>query len=86
VNLLIDAFLAELAASIPALPNAACREHRDLFDSIVPSDIGRAVEICSGCVDLQPCARWADDQAPRTLTGVVAGVDRTYTFRYSREK
>ncbi|OBF55060.1 hypothetical protein A5756_00760 [Mycobacterium sp. 852002-53434_SCH5985345] len=80
--------LAELAANTPALPRAACRRHRQIFDSTEPDDIATATQICQHCPELAPCREWADTQAPRTLTGVVAAVDRTpgYARRRTTKK
>jgi Transcription factor WhiB len=83
-----DDLLADLACGMPRLPHAACRSHRDLFDSIVPGDITSAIAICKhACPALDPCARWADSLPPRSLTGVVAGLeDRTYNLSKKKEQ
>jgi Transcription factor WhiB len=78
--------LAELASGIPALPNAACREQRDLFDSCEPTDIRRAISVCGRCPARLPCASWADSLPPRRLDGVVGGRDRSYDFRYAKKE
>jgi hypothetical protein len=77
-------FLEGLAATTPALPEAACRRHREVFDSTDPGPVAQAVEICGGCADLQPCRRWAQAQPPRTLLGVIAG--KFYTYNMSKKK
>jgi hypothetical protein len=73
-------FLAGLASAIPALPRAACREHRDTFDSLNPGDIEKAVEICGSCAEFEPCRRWADAQPAKALFGVVAGQHYQYKW------
>jgi hypothetical protein len=76
--------LAELASSIPPLPRAACRRHRQTFDSTDPPDVDRAIAICCGCVELEPCRRWSEAQPPRTLLGTVAG--KRYAYNMSHRK
>lgn len=80
------ALLTDLACGIPALPRAACRQHRDTFDSVDPGDIDRAEQICSGCAELEPCRRWAEAQPPRSLLGVIAGQVYSYNFRNDKKE
>jgi hypothetical protein len=82
---LID-LITGLGRSVPSLPNAACRQHVTVFDSTAPDDIARAIEICDGCADLQPCRRWADSLPPRSFDGVVAGVYRTHSTKRKRKE
>ncbi len=78
----IDRLFAELAASIPALPDAACKGRHELFDPQPDDrhpDIARRLEqtaltICRTCPALEPCRAWLaglePDQRPY---GVTAG-------------
>jgi hypothetical protein len=81
VNTAVRDLLHEMAGTTPELPRAACRDHVEVFDSLDPGDIDRAIQICCGCVELEPCRQWADSLGRRALIGVVAGKLRTYTFR-----
>jgi hypothetical protein len=76
--------MLELASGMPSLPRAACRGRAAMFDD--PGGVEAAVQMCAYCPEREPCARWAADQPPRTLTGVVAGVDRTYTFHNHKKE
>jgi hypothetical protein len=71
----VDLFTA-LGRAIPALPEAACVDRLDVFDSETPGGIAAAVAICQHCPELVACAAWAATMEPRKLLGVVAGQDR----------
>lgn len=65
--------LASLGRTTPALPNAACRNHTDLFDREDPDGIAEAVAICRRCPELAACQRWPASMNPNKLNGVIAG-------------
>lgn len=78
--------LADLASGIPALPRAACRANREVFDSVDTEAVAQAVEICTACPEIDPCRLWAAMQPPRSLLGVVAGENHQYGFRNKTKK
>ncbi len=78
----IDRLFAELAASIPALPGAACKGRHQLFDPQPDDrhpDIARRLEntalsICKTCPALEPCRAWLAGLEPHQRPfGVTAG-------------
>jgi hypothetical protein len=89
---LLDRVTAELidaiTRTVPRLPGARCRNHRDLFDRTAIRGAGmnkarrEALEICAGCPALLQCRRWINglepDAKPR---GVIAGIVVPYTDR-----
>jgi Transcription factor WhiB len=77
---------AALGRAIPALPNAACRSHLDVFDSEHPDAVAEAVTICGRCPELDACTAWAATIDPRQLSGVVAGHYRPTTKRSHDKK
>lgn len=86
----VDALLEMLGASIPqpAMPDAACRGHADLFDPrrtgessaehepehAVAARHLQAQRLCAGCLELTRCRDWVQQlPAKERPTGVVAG-------------
>jgi hypothetical protein len=70
-----------LGRAIPALPKALCRNHLDVFDSEDPEKVAEAVTICTRCPEFDSCAAWVATQPPRSLSGVIAGKNRTTPTR-----
>jgi WhiB family redox-sensing transcriptional regulator len=93
----LDNLLADLARSIPNLPDAACKRRWRVFDEqddpTIHPDIRRRLEataigICRTCPALNPCRQWLDslpsDQRPY---GVTAGrIRRSRPRRNTREE
>ena len=71
----VAALLTELGAHTPRLPQAACRNHTDLFDSQQPDDIAAAKHLCQHhCPELARCTEWFNSLPPNQQPdGVVAG-------------
>jgi Transcription factor WhiB len=70
----VVALLAELGASTPRLPRAACRGRTELFDREDAEGIAAAKNICWFCCpELASCEAWAATMNPNRLTGVIAG-------------
>ena len=75
--------LADVVA--PALPDAACVNHYELFDQTISSSTGHkaaelgalrteALAVCTSCPALAPCRKWLNTIPPRQRpSGVVAG-------------
>lgn len=71
------AALMGMAASVPRMPDAACRGEAWLADLDVTSGrerIDAGIETCLGCRQLQRCSDWVDALPPgQQVRGVVAG-------------
>ncbi|MEW5810887.1 MAG: WhiB family transcriptional regulator [Actinomycetota bacterium] len=67
------ALLAAVLLEVPAMPNALCRGRTALFDRGGDDASTDAVELCSHCPELEPCANWAARQPNGSLSGVWAG-------------
>ncbi len=89
----VDRLLDELAAAIPALPEAACRGRHELFDAQPEDrhpDIARRLEqtalgICATCAALEPCREWLAGLEPNQRPyGVTAGTVRRERRRRRR--
>jgi WhiB family redox-sensing transcriptional regulator len=85
--------LADLAASIPNLPEAGCKGRHQLFDAQpedMHPDIARRLEstalvICQTCPELEPCRNWFDGLEPHQQPyGVTAGMVRRERRRRRR--
>ena len=85
INGITGSALADLAASIPRLPEAACKGRHELFDAQPEDqhpDIARRLEstalgICRLCPELEPCALWLAGLEPHQRPfGVTAGTVR----------
>ena len=85
INGITGSALADLAASIPRLPEAACKGRHELFDA--PAEdmepvIARRLEstalvICQTCPELEPCREWLDGlESHQQPYGVTAGMVR----------
>jgi len=78
--------LAELEATVPRLPGAACVGHHELFD-LLPAgtrnpdyweQTAAALQLCRGCPALQACKQWLVSLASAARpSGVVAGMTAT---------
>lgn len=67
--------LAKILSGQPKLPEAACRDHVELFDRAADGDTdsaARAVTICESCPVLAACGEWIAT-ARRPPPGVTAG-------------
>jgi hypothetical protein len=80
-----QAFLFGISASIPDLPAAACRQAVAVFDNETPTGIAEAVAVCRRCPELDACAAWAATVAPRKLSGVIAGKNRSIAQKGTRK-
>ncbi|ASL08453.1 hypothetical protein MYCODSM44623_01703 [Mycobacterium intracellulare subsp. chimaera] len=73
----LAALLGAAAASVPRLPDAACRSETWMADVELRSSrdtIDAAVELCLSCPAMQRCAAWLDSLPPdQKPAGVVAG-------------
>jgi hypothetical protein len=70
------ALLERVLANLPAMPDAACIGHAELFDADTvdrATDAAEALALCDRCPELDRCHRWAASQPHGRLTGVVAG-------------
>lgn len=70
------ALLERVLANLPAMPDAACIGHADLFDAETldrAADAAEALAICDRCPALDRCHRWAASQPRARLIGVVGG-------------
>ena len=72
--------LDAIARTVPRLPGAACRDHRELFYRTAVRGRGmtaarrEAIEICTSCPALARCRRWLESTPERERPfGVVAG-------------
>lgn len=74
--------------NVPAMPDAACVQHRDLFDAVArfstPGVIDRCVSICGGCSELDRCRSWA--RRMPALVGVFGGEHYPDTSKVKRER
>jgi hypothetical protein len=59
----------EIVKDTPAMPDAACRDKSEVFDS--QDSTYEASRICARCVDRSTCREWA--RGRRDLIGTVAG-------------
>lgn len=85
INGITGSALADLAASIPNLPEAGCKGRHDLFDPqphdrepVIAARLEQtALTICATCPELTPCRQWFDGLEPHQRPyGVTAGVVR----------
>lgn len=74
----IDELFADLAAGIPALPGALCRDQADEFDQYDDQAIvDDCITICHRCPELDPCRAYIESLPARHRPhGVIAGVCR----------
>jgi hypothetical protein len=64
--------LEQILAGTPKLEGALCPTAPVLFDAEDSRSVRLARETCSRCPALSQCGRWARQQAPGALVGVVA--------------
>lgn len=78
--------LSEMLRGSPRLPNAACREHPELFDAVDdPAAVEAASALCETCCrDFDRRRAWADALPPNAIHGVIAGEHRDWPEPASR--